>query len=80
MNAPQPNSRITSIDALRGADMLLLAGGAAVLKALAPWCGGDWLRQQLTHAEWGESLTCWDMVMPLFIFIVGASIPFAFAA
>lgn len=71
--------RITSIDALRGADMLLLAGGGALLRALAPWCGGEPLRQQLTHAPWGGSLTCWDMVMPLFIFIMGASMPFAFA-
>ena len=73
------NNRITSIDALRGADMLLLAGGGALLQALAPWCGGETLRHQLTHAGWAESLTCWDMVMPLFIFIVGASMPFAFA-
>lgn len=71
--------RVTSIDALRGADMLLLAGGGALLAALAPWCGGQTLAHQLTHANWGESLTCWDMVMPLFIFIVGASMPFAFA-
>ena len=77
-STPQIATRITSIDALRGADMLLLAGGGALLKALAPWCGGEALRHQLTHAAWGESLTCWDMVMPLFIFIVGASMPFAF--
>lgn len=77
-NSPPPR-RIVSIDALRGADMLLLAGGAAVLQALAPLCGGETLRRQLTHADWGGTLTCWDMVMPLFIFIVGASMPFAFA-
>ena len=59
--------------------MMLLAGGGALLTALAPWCGGDALRHQLTHAGWGGTLTCWDMVMPLFIFIVGASMPFAFA-
>lgn len=71
--------RIVSIDALRGADMLLLAGGAAALKGFAPWLGGRVLTEQLTHASWAEPLTCWDMVMPLFIFIVGASMPFAFA-
>lgn len=59
--------------------MLLLAGGGALLRALSPWCGGETLCRQLTHAGWGESLSCWDMVMPLFIFIVGASMPFAFA-
>ena len=77
--APQTTPRITSIDALRGADMLLLAGGGALLQTLAPWCGGDLLRHQLTHAGWAEALTCWDLVMPLFIFLVGASMPFAFA-
>lgn len=69
-----------SIDALRGADMLLLAGGGALLSAISPLLrGGEWLRHQLTHANWAERLTCWDMVMPLFIFIVGASMPYAFA-
>lgn len=75
---PTPHQRIISIDALRGADMLLLAGGAACIQALAPLVGCEGGFHQLTHASWGEPLTCWDMVMPLFIFIVGASMPFAF--
>lgn len=78
-HAKNSTARVVSIDALRGADMALLAGGGALLRSLAPWCGGGALSHQLTHAEWGEPLTCWDMVMPLFIFIVGASMPFAFA-
>ena len=77
------NPRITSIDALRGLDILLLCGGAAVLHLLLVWGLGDtapaWLMQQFTHAEWGGAFTCWDLVMPLFIFITGASMPFAFA-
>ncbi len=72
--------RIISIDALRGADILLLCGGASLLCSLSPWLGGECLRHQLTHADWGQPLTCWDMVMPLFIFIVGAGMPFAFAS
>lgn len=75
------SERITSIDALRGADMLVLCGGASVLSLLLDYMGGapDWLMQQFRHAEWGGSFTCWDLVMPLFIFITGASMPFAFA-
>lgn len=77
------STRITSIDALRGLDMLLLCGGAAVLRLLTIRCAGDsapaWLMQQFSHAEWGGAFTCWDLVMPLFIFITGASMPFAFA-
>lgn len=39
----------------------------------------EWLGAQFVHAEWGGAFTCWDLVMPLFIFITGASMPFAFA-
>lgn len=54
-------NRIVSIDALRGLDMLLLCGGAALLRLLLEWGGGDgvpeWLMQQFRHAEWGGALT-----------------------
>ena len=75
--------RIASIDALRGFDMLLLCGGAAVLRLWLEWQGGGavpgWVMSQFEHAEWGGAFTCWDLVMPLFIFITGAGMPFAFA-
>lgn len=75
--------RIVSIDALRGMDMVLLSGGAVVLwHALCAGMGGDvpgWLAQQFRHAEWGAGFTCWDLVMPLFLFITGCSMPMAFA-
>lgn len=77
------NKRITSIDTLRGLDMALLAGGAELLRELLQLAWGGELpqavAQQFTHADWGGAFTCWDMVMPLFIFIVGCSMPFAFA-
>lgn len=83
MNNSSPQGRIVSIDALRGLDMLLLCGGAPLLyHALALMGGGKVSAEvaaQFRHAEWGGAFTCWDMVMPLFIFIVGASMPFAFA-
>lgn len=76
------NKRITSIDALRGFDMLMLCGGALVLRLLlqAIW-GADLPKEvesQFYHAHWGGDFTCWDLVMPLFIFTTGASMPFAF--
>ena len=77
------NQRISSIDILRGVDMLLLCGGAAVLRLLVVYCAGEsapsWVLQQFSHADWGGAFTCWDLVMPLFIFITGASMPFAFS-
>lgn len=77
------NKRITSIDALRGFDMLMLCGGALVLRLLlqAIW-GADLPKEvesQFFHANWGGDFTCWDLVMPLFIFTTGASMPFAFS-
>ena len=75
--------RINSIDALRGVDMFLLSGGAALIFAFSRWISDGQtpplLTEQLTHAEFGAGFTAWDLVMPLFIFIVGASMPFAFA-
>ncbi|MCI7005069.1 MAG: hypothetical protein MR890_06605 [Akkermansia muciniphila] len=75
--------RLVSIDALRGLDMALLAGGAPLLLLLLQACFGDSLppevAAQFRHAEWGAGFTCWDLVMPLFIFVVGVSMPFAFA-
>ncbi len=76
-------NRIVGIDALRGFDMLLLTGGAGILaQVLELACGGEtppeWAAQ-FRHADWGGAFTCWDLVMPLFLFIVGASMPFAFA-
>ncbi len=80
MDAPK---RITGIDALRGLDMLLLTGGAGIVAGILDLsCGGQmppaWAAQ-FRHADWGQAFTCWDLVMPLFLFIVGASMPFAFA-
>lgn len=74
--------RIISIDALRGLDMFLLTGGAGILLLLMQNSMDSALPesvvQQFRHAEWGAGFTCWDLVMPLFLFITGASMPFAF--
>lgn len=75
--------RLVSIDALRGLDMVLLSGGAVILwHACRQSLGNEmpgWLAQQFRHAEWGCGFTCWDLVMPLFLFITGSAMPVAFA-
>ena len=38
----------------------------------------DWLRYQLSHPEW-TGFSAWDLIMPLFLFIVGTAMPFSFS-
>jgi len=70
------DSRLFSLDALRGLDMLFLV---IVQPMLIAWhtCFKlpDAVRRQLNH-YWG-GFTCYDIIMPLFIFMCGAAIPFA---
>lgn len=73
--------RLSSLDALRGFDMLFIMGLAglviAVCKALG--CGDCFLAAQMQHASW-HGLTQHDTIFPLFLFIAGVSFPFSFAA
>ena len=76
-----PPKRLESLDALRGFDLFLLVGLEAVMHALdgaidAPWFGR--LMWCFTHVEW-EGFSSWDLVMPLFMFMSGITIPFALA-
>lgn len=71
--------RLKSLDALRGLDMLLLVGVGAVARALPEvWnikLFGN-IAEQFRHSEW-YGFHLWDLIFPLFIFIVGASLPFS---
>lgn len=85
MSAPSPatpgTGRIASIDALRGFDMFWIAGGRGALLAIIGIFVSplpDWLKAQIEHARW-EGFTAWDLIMPLFLFVVGLSMPLAFA-
>lgn len=71
-----PSSRLFCLDALRGLDMILLI----VIGRLFRVCNGVFhfpepFARQFDHA-WG-GFTLWDIIMPLFIFMCGAAIPFA---
>ena len=71
--------RLLSIDALRGFDMLLIAGGGTFLVLLENKTGLawiDWLAGQLKHPAW-NGFTFYDFIFPLFLFIAGVSIPFS---
>lgn len=74
-----PSERVISIDALRGFDMFWIAGGgtmvAEFLKLFADPLP-SWLDKQFDHVPW-EGFVAWDLIMPLFLFIVGAAMPFS---
>ena len=70
-----------SVDALRGFDMFWIVGGRELLGGLVMVFMNplpDALARQFGHAEW-VGFTAWDLIMPLFLFIVGTSIPLSFA-
>ena len=69
--------RLFSLDMLRGLDMLLLvAVGPLVRQANAAWnFASPGFIGQFRHNYLG--FTLWDIIMPLFIFMCGAAVPFA---
>jgi predicted acyltransferase len=74
-----PPQRLVSLDALRGADMFLLVGLAGIFRALpavSDHAAFQFLSDQCQHPEW-HGFTLYDLIFPLFIFIVGAAIPFS---
>ena len=75
------NRRLESLDILRGADMFLLVFLQPVILAVARASGAEWdglLLRQLDHEAWA-GFRVWDIVMPLFMFMSGVSMPFSFA-
>ena len=68
-----------SIDALRGFDMFWIIGGGAIFASLDKIFNHPvtaFISAQLEHAQW-EGFTFEDIIMPLFLFIVGAAMPFS---
>lgn len=73
--------RLESLDVLRGFDLFLLVGLEAVMHALDGAIDAPWFERVMwcfTHVDW-EGLSSWDLVMPLFMFMSGITIPFALA-
>ena len=77
---PRP-SRLVSLDALRGFDMFWIIGGAAIVTGFAKAAIGPAAQpfiDQFEHVPW-EGLHFFDVIWPLFMFIVGVSLPFSLA-
>jgi predicted acyltransferase len=70
------SGRLMSLDALRGFDMFWIIGGSAIFTGLAKAVGGPFeaILPQFEHVRW-EGLHFFDLIWPLFMFIVGVSIP-----
>lgn len=74
--------RLASLDILRGFDIFMLVAGHTLiyrLFKLGVFGDGEFSKEairQLGHCDW-IGFTVWDMVMPLFVFMAGAAIPFA---
>lgn len=71
--------RFVSVDALRGFDMFWIVGADAVGLALKGVNGNRvtrWIAMQLEHEEW-EGFRFYDLIFPLFLFLVGVSMVFS---
>jgi Uncharacterized conserved protein len=71
-------NRLASLDALRGFNMFWLIGGEKIADALSRlnFPGAHLLAGQLNHAHW-NGFTFYDLIYPMFIFVVGISITFS---
>ena len=66
-----------SLDALRGFDMFWIIGGEELINSL-PGDGPvvSFIKDQFQHRQW-EGVAFYDLIFPLFVFIVGASLVFS---
>ena len=74
-----PSERLVSLDALRGFDMMWIAGADGLGEALRGFGGGPLSRalgRQLDHVPW-EGLHLYDLVFPGFVFMMGVAMPFS---
>lgn len=71
--------RLISVDALRGFDMLWIIGGSELLISFSKATGIGFLGNMEVNFDhhWGQ-FHFYDLIMPLFLFIVGVVMPISF--
>ncbi len=72
--------RLGSLDVLRGFDLFCLTFFQPVFRSFAgtlDWPVTNWISSKFEHVPW-EGFVFWDIIMPLFMFMAGVSMPFAF--
>ena len=70
--------RLSSLDILRGLVLFLLVFLQPVLISFGQVSGCGWILYNFDHEVW-EGFRLWDLVMPLFMFMAGVSLPFSLA-
>jgi predicted acyltransferase len=81
--ASTATTRLTSLDAFRGATMLFMASEIMAIPRLerdfpdSPTAG--FLAHVLEHREW-VGCAPWDLIQPAFMFMVGVALPFSIAS
>ncbi len=74
-----PTRRLFSLDALRGFDMFWIVGGEEIVHALykgLPCAPTRLLEYEMNHSDWA-GVRFYDLIFPLFVFIVGISVVFS---
>ncbi len=72
-------NRLLSLDVLRGFDLFFIVALEGILRPLSRTIDAPWYSDFMwafTHVEW-EGSSPWDLIMPLFMFMAGVSMPFA---
>jgi predicted acyltransferase len=76
-------TRLTSLDAFRGATMLFMASEIMRIPSLAraypDSAIAQFLRANLDHRAW-VGCAPWDLIQPAFMFMVGVALPFSIAS
>lgn len=78
-NTTPSGKRLESLDALRGLDLFFLVALGPLMHSLARASHAEWLEKSMwifNHVSWG-GFSPWDLIMPLFLFMSGISMPFA---
>ena len=78
-NTHSSSKRLESLDALRGFDLFFLVALGPLMHSLARTANVEWLNESMwvfSHVSW-EGFSPWDLIMPLFLFMSGISMPFS---
>lgn len=78
-NTHSSSKRLESLDALRGFDLFFLVALGPLMHSLARTANVEWLNESMwvfSHVSW-EGFSLWDLIMPLFLFMSGISMPFS---